>query len=153
MAESIAVQEHLYDAAIQLAQPIDFGLDLRTIMSGGKPIPPEGLRLNYSFQGELSGPKLKGRIVGTDYLLLRADGVGIVNVYAVLTTADGDQIAFHADGITNSPAQGSTVVNARESVTFHTANPKYSWIDRVLCWATGTIDIATGKASLKGYIA
>jgi len=153
MSETMAVQEHLYDAAAQLAEPIDFGLDLRAVMSGGKPIPAEGLRLNYNFQAELTGPKLKGKMVGTDYFLLRADGLGIVNAQAVLTTVEGDRIAYHADGITNSPPQGSTVVQVRENVTFHTANPKYSWINHVLCRVTGTIDLATGKGSMKGYTA
>lgn len=153
MSETMAVQEHLYDAETQSTEITGFGIDLKAVMTGGTPIPAEGLRLNWNFQGELKGSKVKGEIVGTNYTLVRPDGVGISNIQAVLTTPEGDRIALHADGFSNAPAQGSTVFQYRETVTFHSSNPKYSWINHIVCWATGTADLATGKVALKGYVA
>ena len=151
MSETIAVQERLYDATVQLTETVDLGLDLKSVMAG-KAIPAEGLRLNWNFRGELKG-KISGKMVGSNYSLVRGDHVTIGNIQAVLTTPEGDRIGIHADGFSNPAPQGSTVVQYRESVTFHTASPKYAWVNHVLCWATGTIDLATGKVVMKGFSA
>src|SRR5688572_29966478 len=53
---------------------------------------PEGLRVNFHFTGgELHGPRLTGRIrpVGSDRLVVRPDGVGILNLRATFETEDG----------------------------------------------------------------
>ena len=50
-------------------------------------------------------PKKNGKNVrfssrsGTDYLLVRADGIGKVHVHAVIDTEDGERIAYLAEGI------------------------------------------------------
>jgi hypothetical protein len=151
MSEAMAVQEHLYDAVGQLADPIDFGIDPKAVRSGGTPIPAEGLRSNWNFTGEYTGPKIKGKLVGVNYSLLRADHVSIGDVQTVLTTPEGDRIAIHSDSISDSPPQSSSVIQWRANVSFHTASSRYSWLNRVMCRETGTIDLATGKAVLKGY--
>lgn len=153
MSETMAVQEHLYDAAVQITEMIDFGIDAQSLSSGRTPMPPQGVRFNTSFQGEYTGAKLKGRLIGTGAALVRADNVSMVKSESVLTTLEGDRIAVHADAIYPNPAQGSTVIQWRGNISFHTASSRYSWVNSVMCWETGTIDLATGKMVLKGYIA
>ena len=154
MSETMAVRELLFDAAAQLTETIDFGIDAQSLFSGRTPVPPQGVRLNTSFQAEFTGPKFKGKIAGTDYILWRADGVGMINAQGVITTVEGDRIAYHADGILARPEQASsTLYQGRENISFHTASAKYSWLNRIQCWATGTLDLATRKMTMKAYAA
>ena len=148
MSETMAVQEHICDWNAQATEVIDFGIDAAAVSSGRTPIPPQGVRFNSSSQGEVTGPKLKGKVVATDYLLIRADGVGIINLEAVLTTVEGDRIAIHASGILTLQ-QGSAISQLRENVTFHTASAKYSWVNRIQGWAIGTLDMSTLRITKK----
>jgi hypothetical protein len=52
----------------------------------------EGIRVNfYVTAGEVTGPKMRGRLrtVGGDWLLLRTDGVGLLDVRATMELEDG----------------------------------------------------------------
>jgi hypothetical protein len=152
MSETMVVQEHLCDETSQLTETIDFGIDLQSLLSGRTPVPPQGVRFNTDFRGDITGPKLSGKVVGTNYWTWRADGVGIMNVQAVLTTVEGAKIAVHADGIFTGE-QGSAVYQLREKVSLYTASVKYSWVNRILIWGTGTLDLSTRKTAVKGYVA
>lgn len=153
MSETMAVQEHLYDATLQIKELIDFGIDAQSLASQRTPMPPQGVRFNSAFQGDFIGPKLKGKMVGTDYLLMRADSLGIINVQAVLTTVDGDRIAVHAGGTLARAEQGSSIYQGRENISFHTASAKYSWLNRIQGWAVGTVDMSSGKIVMKVFAA
>ncbi len=60
---------------------------------------PEGVRIDLHFEGEVVEGALTGaRVRGIDYLLFRADGVGVINAYEVISTDDGDHISLHARG-------------------------------------------------------
>ena len=53
---------------------------------------PEGVRVNfYVTGGEVTGPRIHGRLrpVGGDWLTLRRDGIGMLDVRATLETHDG----------------------------------------------------------------
>ena len=66
---------------------------------------PEGIRLDAFFKGSITNGSLTGAALrGIDYLLLRADGVGVINVYEVISTSDGQHISVHAQGYSISPA-------------------------------------------------
>ena len=150
MAEKMTVEGLAYEESFTMTGAEDFGIDMQSALSGATPIPPEAVRINVAFEGALTGPKLEGKITGTDYVLLRGDGTGELDVHAVINTADGARISFYADGVAGI-AEGKVAL--RENVTLRTANPKYAWVNRVQLWATGEMDLATGKATLKGYIA
>ena len=152
MSETMTVQERIYDATMQITGMVDFGLDLNTVMTGKATIPPQGLRINTAFQGELQGPKLAGKISGTDYVLIKPDGIGALDVQAIVTTSDGERIALRANG-TLMQQPDSSVGQIRESITLHTASSKYGWVNRLQCWATGTSDLSTGKVLLKVFAA
>ena len=154
MPEMIAVQELLFDLSVQASESIDFGIDEQSLSSGRTPMPPKGVRFNSDFQGEFTGPKLKGRMVGTNYLFVRADGVQILNIQAVLATVEGNRIAVHATGTLTEPAyQASPICQLRLNLSFHTAVPKYSWMNRIQGWGTGTYDQSTRKAVVKVFAA
>ena len=152
MSETMSVQELVYEETFQLTGETHFGIDMQSALSGAQEIPPEGVRIDLTFAGELTGPKIKGKIAGTDYLLMRGDGVSKLHVHAVITTDDEERIAFYADGIAFLEA-GSPVVQLRANVTLHTAAPPYAWVNREQFWATGETNLATGQATLRGYLA
>jgi len=152
MSETMVVQEHVYDATIQITEMVDFGLDLKAIASKKAQIPPQGLRVNVAFKGELKGPKLQGTISGIDYLLMKPDGIGQLNVQAVITTSDGERIAQRGDGVL-TPQQDSSVSQLRENIAFYSASSKYGWVNRMQFWASGTSDLSTGRILLKVFIA
>lgn len=152
MSATIPVQEFVYDETVRGTGEIDFGISAQALLSGAQAVPPEGVRLNGSFEGELTGPRIKGKIVGTDYALVRGDGVMKLSVQAVITTHDGERIALHADGIGTIPP-GASTMQLRENVTLHTAAPEYAWVNRQQFWATGQADLTKGETTLKGYMA
>ncbi len=152
MPETMSVQELIYNETIQITGQTDFGMDMQSALSGAREIPPEGVRLDIDFEGELTGPKLSGKIAGTDYAYMRGDGVAKLHVHAVITTDDGERIALYADGIA-MVQPGSPTMQLRENVTLHTAAPEYSWVNRLQIWVTGQGDLSTGQTALKGYSA
>lgn len=151
MSETMSVQELVYEETFYNTGETHFGVDMQSALSGAQEIPPEGVRFDITFEGELTG-KIKGKIVGTDYVLLRRDGLPRLHVHAVITTDDGERISFFGDGIAILEP-GSPYIQLREQVTLHTAAAKYGWVNRQLFWATGATDLSTGQATLKGYIA
>jgi Protein of unknown function (DUF3237) len=61
----------------------------------------DGLRLNvYVTGGEITGPKVLGKVrpVGADWLTIRRDGIGILDVRATMETNDGALIYVTLDG-------------------------------------------------------
>ena len=152
MSETMSVQELIYNANIQITGQTDFGVDMQSALSDIQKVPPEGLRFDVEVEGELKGPKLIGKIAGTDYVLLRGDGVARLHVHAVITTNDGKRIALYADGVAIVQPD-SPKMQLRENVTLQTASPEYSWANRLQIWATGQGDLSTGLISLKGYSA
>jgi hypothetical protein len=150
MSETMAVQEHLYDVAGQITKTIDFGVDLK--VAERTPSPPQGLRFNFDWQAELTGARIKGKIAGTNYVYTRADGVTFINSQGVLTTPEGDRIAVHTEGI-STRQEGSPVFQERENIQFYTACPRYAWVNRLQCWATGSVDLSTGRIAMKVYTA
>ena len=69
----------------------------------------EGVRVNvYVTDGEVSGPKMRGRVrpVGGDWLTLRADGVGVFDVRATIELEDGALIYTTYNGVADLGAGG-----------------------------------------------
>ena len=63
---------------------------------------PDGIRANfYVIGGEVDGPKLKGKIVpvGADWLLIRRDGVAILDVRTTIETYNGALIYLPYTGV------------------------------------------------------
>jgi hypothetical protein len=105
---------------------------------------PDGIRVNiYVTGGEMGGPKLSGKFrpVGADWLTIRRDGIGILDVRATIETADGALIYLSYIGTTDlgengyeeflqgKPAASGTPI--RSSPRFHTSHPDYLWLNRL----------------------
>ena len=111
---------------------------------------PEGLRVNaYVSGGVVSGPKLRGKLrpVGGDWLTVRTDGVGILDVRATIETHDGALIFVIYTGVLDlgedgyqkflngEPPAGGTPI--RMSPRCHTSHPDYQWLNRLHCLGIG----------------
>jgi len=111
---------------------------------------PEGLRMIYYVTGgEVSGPKVKGKLrpVGADWFTLRTDGVGILDVRATIETEDGALIYVTYRGMTDigegwyeKILQGEappTSLPIHTAPVCHSAHPDYLWLNRVHCLGIG----------------
>jgi hypothetical protein len=123
----------------------------------------EGMRLNfYVTGGEVFGPKMRGRLrpVGGDWLSLRPDGIGILDVRATLELEDGALIYTTYGGIAdlgpdgyqrflsgNPPAQ----VQLRITPRYYTGHPAYLWANRLQCIGVGEVDMQQLKVSYDIY--
>jgi len=100
--------------------------------------------------GKFAGPKLSGRILpgGADWQLIRADGVAYLDARYTLETADGALIYVNNKGYRHGPkeviermAKGEDVDPAlyymRATPWFETSAPKYAWLNRAICVASG----------------
>jgi Protein of unknown function (DUF3237) len=124
---------------------------------------PEGIRANfYVTGGEISGPKITGTIlpVGADWLVIRRDGVGILDVRATMRTHDGALIYTQIMGVLDLGPDGydkflqgdlPPTVSIRAVPRFQTAHPDYLWLNRLQCLNVGEIDTATGIVKYDVY--
>jgi hypothetical protein len=113
----------------------------------------EGLRVNlYVTSGEITGPKMRGRLrnVGGDWLSLRPDGIGILDVRATLELEDGALIYTSYGGVAdlgqdgyerflagNPPAR----VPLRIAPRYYTGHSAYLWLNRLQCVGSGHADM------------
>lgn len=100
--------------------------------------------------GTFAGPLLSGRILpgGADWQLVRTDGVAFLDARYTLETDDGAQIYVNNKGYRHGPkdvieriARGEDVDPAlyymRATPWFETSAPRYAWLNRTICVATG----------------
>jgi hypothetical protein len=100
--------------------------------------------------GKFSGPRLSGRILpgGADWQLIRSDGVAFLDARYTLETDDGALLYVNNKGYRHGPkeviervARGEDVDPAlyymRATPWFETSAPRYAWLNRTVCVATG----------------
>lgn len=124
---------------------------------------PVGLRINaYISGGEVKGPRLRGRVlpVGADWLTVRPDGVGVLDVRATMETHDGALFYAAYEGVmdlgpdgyqrlvTGNPPASATIQVAPRYLTAH---PDYLWLNRLQCLNVGMADFATSTVSYDTY--
>jgi Protein of unknown function (DUF3237) len=114
---------------------------------------PEGLRLNvYVSGGEITGPRLQGKVlpVGGDWLTIRSDGVGVLDIRATVETSDGALIYLAYKGVADAGKDGyqrfiegnpPTLVPLRGAPTLLTSHPNYLWLNRLQCINIGEVDL------------
>ena len=149
---TIEVGDLLYEYTVKFTGMTEYGVSLESLMSGEAAPPPEGARLDVAFEGASSGPKLKGKVTGVDYLRIRADGRFQLHIHAEITADDGQKIALHADGVA-LPRKGSSIADLRENVTLSTSSRDYTWVNALQIWGIGIVDLAKQVVQLKGYSA
>jgi len=114
-------------------------------------VTPEGILVNwywYPAEGVISGPKLNAKVrqLGGDWMTIRRDGVGVMDVRATLETHDGALIFVsylgHYELGENGyqdfldrrwPARAPT----RTTPRFHASDARYHWLNRLQCVGIG----------------
>lgn len=139
-----------------------FGLKLPPEVIG--PV-PEGIRANfYLTGGAVEGPRLRGKVlaVGADCLLLRKDGVGLLDVRATFESEDGALIYAPYSGILDAGPDGyerflqndlPPKMPVRNAPRFQTAHPDYAWMNRLQCFGVGECDLVENRVSYDIYAA
>ena len=94
---------------------------------------PLGKRFDAYFEGDLSGGVLSGRMRGVDYILVRSDGIGEINVRAAIITSNGVNISVQISGFGQDEEIKDTYV---KMVTGH----------KDYIWLTSAIIIGKGKS-------
>ena len=123
----------------------------------------EGIRVVfYSAGGEISGPALRGRLrpVGGDWMTIRKDGVGLLDVRTTFETHDGALILVAYQGTVDLGADGydrflrgdlPATARLRTSPRFTTSHPQYTWLNRIHCIGIGEYDSASNLAAYDVY--
>lgn len=146
-------------ALAELLPPEMTGLCFRHLMAFKLDVAPPSIvgmtpgydrRIGELIGGTFEGERLRGtfRSGGSDWQSLRADGAIIADVRVVMETDDNALIGLRYAGIRVGPkevierlARGEPVRPSeyyfRVRARFETAHPKYDWLNRVLCIATG----------------
>ena len=144
------VGELLYEAEIHFTNVIEYGVNIGLISSGEAPLPLEGARFDYDFQGDLHGPRLRGTVSGTDYMNVRADRCFQLHIHGQITTDDGANISLRSEGL-SVQEEADKVAQLRAGITLFTSSPQYRWLNRLPVWAIGTIDLEKGEARIRAY--
>jgi hypothetical protein len=105
--------------------------------------------------GRFSGDRLSGRVLpgGADWQVIRADGVAELDARYTLETSDGALIYVRNRGYRHGPrdvldklAAGHPVDAAlyymRTTPLFETGDSRYTWLNRLICVATGERRVA-----------
>jgi hypothetical protein len=124
---------------------------------------PDGIRINFYLNGgEVSGPKVRGKLrpVGGDWLLIRPDGVGVVEVRGTIETADGALIFGAYNGVAEFGEGGYQgflsgqlpfKIPMRAAGRYHTAHPAYQWLNRLQCVNVGEADLMRSEVRWDVY--
>jgi hypothetical protein len=129
----------LFKAEITLAAPQELGDT------------PQGRRRIIGITGgRFTGERLSGRVLpgGADWQVIRTDGVADLDARYTLETGDGALIYVRNRGLRHgSPeiisklAAGDvvdpTLYYMRTTPSFETGDARYSWLNRMVCVATG----------------
>jgi hypothetical protein len=121
------------------------------------PIPvgpgPFGTRLVFDVTGgNVAGPRLRGRVLpsGGDWLLVRPDGYGLLDVRAGLATEDGAFVYAQYYGVIEMSPQVQAVLAAGGRTEygdvyfvtqprFETGDPRYAWLNAVMAVGEGRL--------------
>jgi len=135
------VLEHLTTFSVFLCEPELIGQT------------PEGLRVNWWLKsGSFAGPRLRGivRPEGADWMTIRPDGIGVMEVRAVIETHDGALITASYSGVFDLGEDGyqnflvgkyPKMPEARTAPRYLTSDARYLWLNRLQCVGAGAVDM------------
>ncbi len=123
----------------------------------------EGLRIVFPISGgEARGPRLSGSVLasGADWLLVRRDGVALLDVRVTIATADDAVIYAFYRGVTDLGEDGYEKARRgefpprlplRTTPRFETGHPSYLWLNRLQCIGIGEALPAEGRVAYDLY--
>jgi hypothetical protein len=142
--------EKIYSYDVKVTGAADHGIALEDVLSGKAQVPPQGTRIDISFEGPITG-RLNGKIHGVDYAMLRADGRVSLDIRATIETDDGHRIALSAGGVAVA-TPGSPTGDLAENISLNTPAESYTWVNTRQIWGVGTVDFAAGKVHIDAYM-
>jgi len=142
--------EKIYEYDLDVTGVTDYGVTLEAVLSGQGSPPPQGIRPDVAFEGQATG-RLAGRVSGTDYLRIRADGRVDLDIRATIETQDGHRIALAADGVSVLRAD-ELIGDLCENVILTTAAPDYAWVNARQVWGVGSVNFASGRIHIDAYM-
>jgi len=99
---------------------------------------PHGTRVTFPITGgSFEGDRLRGKVLPADWTVKRSDGVVELDLRITMETDDGALIHMTFEGIRDDGAPGAPYF--RTVPRFETAEPKYSFLNRLLAVGTGEI--------------
>jgi hypothetical protein len=123
----------------EVGQPLDIGLS-----------PLGERRMIPILCGTVEGARLNGRVLsgGTDYQLIRDEGLAEIHARYVIETTSGAMIYIENSGIRRGPPEliaklrrgedvDASLIYFRAAPRFETAAPEYAWLMRSLFLCTG----------------
>ena len=116
-------------------------------------VTPDGLKVDwywYPAEGVVVGPKLNAKVrrLGGDWMTIRQDGIGLMDVRATLETPDGALIYASYTGFFDMGENGyrnflerrwPNRAPTRTSPRFDTADSRYAWLNRLHCLGIGEV--------------
>ena len=103
---------------------------------------PHGTPIIYPITGgSFEGDRLRGQVLpgGADWTVKRPDGVVELDLRITLATDDGALVHMTFEGIRDDAAPGAPYF--RTLPRFETAEPKYSFLNRLLAVGVGEIGV------------
>lgn len=134
---------------------------LRPVVIGAT---PEGYRINFMIEsGHVVGPRIDAvlRPEGGDWICIRPDGIGMVDLRCTYQTADGALIYDRAGGVFDLGADGYVKVTAGQfsgthpyypALTYTTAHPDWTWLNRCQAFGIGRVAVADLRVECDIYI-
>lgn len=124
---------------------------------------PEGIRVNFYVTGGQCSGRIAGKLraVGGDWLTIRSDGVGELDVRATLETDDGALIDLAYRGIGDLGPEGYSAflegrlpdaLSLRTRPVMRTAHPAYQWLQRLFCVSIGSVDFKKLEVTYDVYV-
>ena len=123
----------------------------------------DGTRVHvYVTAGELAGPNIRGRFrpVGGDWLIVRPDGIGVLDVRGTIELDDGGLIYTTYSGIAELGVDGyerflagspPERVQLRITPRYYTAHADYQWVNRIQCIGVGEVDMQQMRVTYDIY--
>jgi hypothetical protein len=129
-------------------------------------ITPEGLRMANAYEGTVTEGDFQGaRVWGTDHLLLRRDGVCVIDAQTMLSQDEDRHVYEHVRGYCLPP--GGLQIPSLETIaepgfewpdidfpivafsTFRAAEPKWEYLNRVTARIDGWANFASGGLAIE----
>lgn len=125
---------------------------------------PEGYRINFFVEsGCVVGPRIDAvvRRDGGDWMVIRRDGIGVLDVRTTYETSDGALILDQAGGVFDLGPDGYAKVAAGQlsgcppfyaTPTFMTAHPDWQWLNRCQGFGIGRVVLEELQVQCDIYI-
>jgi hypothetical protein len=130
---------HVADLTVHVGEPLEIGPTLAGLR-----------RLVPILGGEVRGPRLNGRVLpgGSDYQLIRSDGVLELRAQYVIETVEHSRILVDNSGIRRGPQEAMERLRRGEevdpSLIYFRTSPRFETSNKHLRWLTKSLFIATG---------